>query len=189
MESLDEILDLTYVDPAAAPAPAPTHAKAKAGAKAKPKAAQAKDAKPPPAVVLMQTPVVLTGHTGNNLQNGTDGKAWCANRNHGDWEKILIRELGKDTVVLHSLRDGHEHNLSVGRDGSCCFEKRKPMKFVPEAEKFMIEHRGETAFFVSQCGHECHGMVLQCAPDGSVRCANQNRGESEAFRVVPWGGK
>ena len=122
--------------------------------------------------------LVLTAHTGNNLQcvRERGGHAQCANKNKGAWEILQLKQLGsgRGHYVLASLHNGC--NLQCRPDGAVSFANKNELQW----EQWTIERQGDKWFFVSV--HT--GKVLQCDGRGQLRCANQNRKEWEAFSLV-----
>ena len=122
--------------------------------------------------------LVLTAHTGNNLQcvRERGGHAQCANKNKGAWEILQLKQLGsgRGHYVLASLHNGC--NLQCRPDGAVSFANKNELQW----EQWTIERQGDKWFFVSV--HT--GKVLQCDGRGQLRCANQNRKGWEAFSLV-----
>ena len=122
--------------------------------------------------------LVLTAHTGNNLQcvRERGGHAQCANKNKGAWEILQLKQLGsgRGHYVLTSLHNGC--NLQCRPDGAVSFANKNELQW----EQWTIERQGDKWFFVSV--HT--GKVLQCDGRGQLRCANQNRKGREAFSLV-----
>ncbi|KAL4168388.1 hypothetical protein KRP22_011790 [Phytophthora ramorum] len=135
----------------------------------------------PPTMDLSEIPfdvpvVIHSIRMQTNLQNPLGSKkSRCLTDNRDVYEQLMLRRVRDDKVAIQSVRNGRF--LQVRASGECVFDPKEP----GEWELFTMETDSDCAlYFVS-----CHtGNVLQCDDGNAAKCANQNRLEWEAWRIL-----
>ncbi|CAI5738941.1 unnamed protein product [Peronospora farinosa] len=122
-------------------------------------------------------PVILQSIRKNrNLQNPLGSKkARCLTDNRDIYEQLVLHRVRDDKIAIQSGHNGRF--LQVCVSGECVFDPTEAGAW----ELFTMETDASCAlYFVS-----CHtGNVLQCDDNKAVKCANQNRQDGEAWRIV-----
>ncbi|ETO59675.1 hypothetical protein F441_21894 [Phytophthora nicotianae CJ01A1] len=127
--------------------------------------------------IPFDVPVILQSICkGKSLQNPLGSKkARCLTDNRDVYEQMVLRRVRDDKIAIQSGHNGRF--LQVRASGDCVFDRKEP----GEWELFTMETDSSCAlYFVS-----CHtGNVLQCNNSNDARCANENRQDWEAWRIV-----
>ncbi|KAG6972054.1 hypothetical protein JG688_00004146 [Phytophthora aleatoria] len=127
--------------------------------------------------IPFDVPVILQSiRKGKSLQNPLGSKkARCLTDNRDIYEQAVLRRVRDDKIAIQSGHNGRF--LQVRASGECVFDPKEP----GEWELFTMETDASCAlYFVS-----CHtGNVLHCNDNNDARCANQNRQDWEAWRIV-----
>ncbi|CAI5738936.1 unnamed protein product [Peronospora farinosa] len=122
-------------------------------------------------------PVILQSIRFNrNLQNPLGSKkARFLTDNRDIYEQLILHRVRDDKIAIQSGHNGRF--LQVCVSGECVFDPTE----VGAWELFTMETDSSCAlYFVS-----CHtGNVLQCDYNNVAKCANQNRQDGEAWRIV-----
>jgi hypothetical protein len=121
-------------------------------------------------------PICLKAHTGNNLQNEYHWRRGkCDNKNTLAFEQMILLKTDDGKIIIQSR--WNKRNLQVKPSGECVFATHNKMLW----EKFDVESgKNGEVYFIS-----CHtGKVMQCNEHGFAWCANENRLEWEAWRIV-----
>ncbi|CAI5738944.1 unnamed protein product [Peronospora farinosa] len=122
-------------------------------------------------------PVILQSIRKNrNLQNPLGSKkARCLTDNRDIYEQLVLHRVRDDKIAIQSGHNGRF--LQVCVSGECVFDPTE----VGAWELFTMETDSSCAlYFVS-----CHtGNVLQCDYNNVAKCANQNRQDGKAWRIV-----
>lgn len=127
--------------------------------------------------IPFDVPVILQSiRKGKSLQNPLGSKkARCLTDNRDLYEQVFLHRVRDDKIAIQSAHNGRF--LQVRANGECVFDPKEP----GEWELFTMETDSSCAlYFVS-----CHtGNVLHCNDSNEARCANQNRQDWEAWRIV-----
>ena len=108
--------------------------------------------------------VVLTAHTGNNMQCHTfDGYALCKNKNTRLWECIQLQRSCSNAAAFIIYTERNHGHLRCGEDGQVRFSEGS--NGTDPAEQWTVAQRGDHVEFASMYG------TLQCAPNGMLRCS------------------